>query len=574
MISGFLQKWTKLGNSLNTIFEICDIKASSFLKSIIPLTLLISFIDFLSISFLVPAITVFSGGSFGSYDLKSDTIISISIALALSFLFLKILILPLLVRLYMRRVLNLRRDISTGMVRLLVGSGNKDGFAEVVHSGINEINVVINRILIPLIDLSIELLVMIFISTSLIILDPKVGTSALICAIFGFWLIVRLTFSKLGQAGSGRAHWERVRIKKAKDYFFIFWQARMTGADETFLEKYRGSTQNSNNANLELHTFRALSKSLIESLFLCTVVGGIGYLYFFNPQLNITKALGIVAVVRLMPSVTRLMYSGQSIKFGYQTLLNIVSLSLRLKDSHDDLHQKPNTKLISNSDLAKENFEQNQSIVMRAENFAINNGETELYSGLNFELEIAGKTLVKGPSGIGKSSFFNSLTGRNTSAPQAVQIIIDGKTSVDNSYQHIALVEQDPYLFEGSLIENVILGAEFNKQIFDSCLRAANVVDFIELTQAENLEVSDLGANFSGGERARICVARALYQKKPILLLDETLASVPLNQAVSIMDSALKLQWVNSVIVVWHNLDTKKSLFDREISVGKDFKIT
>ena len=90
-----------------------------------------------------------------------------------------------------------------------------------------------------------------------------------------------------------------------------------------------------------------------------------------------------------MPSVTRLMYSGQSIKFGYQTLLNIVSLSLRLKDSHDDLHQKPNTKLISNSDLAKESFEQNQSIVMRAENFAINNGETELYSGLNFELEIA-----------------------------------------------------------------------------------------------------------------------------------------------------------------------------------------
>ena len=94
MISGFLQKWTKLGTSLNTIFEICDIKASSFLKSIIPLTLLISFIDFLSISFLVPAITVFSGGSFGSYDLKSDTIISISIAPCIIFSFLKILIFP------------------------------------------------------------------------------------------------------------------------------------------------------------------------------------------------------------------------------------------------------------------------------------------------------------------------------------------------------------------------------------------------------------------------------------------------------------------------------------------------
>jgi len=137
----------------------------------------------------------------------------------------------------------------------------------------------------------------------------------------------------------------------------------------------------------------------------------------------------------------------------------------------------------------------------------------------------------------------------------------------------VTFVEQDTYLFEGTLIENVAFSNDVDMARLIQCLKAALVDRFIALENISEVMVSDLGENFSGGEKARICVARALYQRCPIIIFDETLSSISEQDAILIMQNSLNLSWVSGVVVVFHSFINTK-IFERTISLGEGIKIS
>ncbi len=158
--------------------------------------------------------------------------------------------------------------------------------------------------------------------------------------------------------------------------------------------------------------------------------------------------------------------------------------------------------------------------------------ENAVLKGVSLTVPPGRTVALVGPSGSGKSTLVN-LTLRFFD-PDRGKILIDGQdikhVTVDSLRDVIALVTQDPVLFDDTIRANIAYGAKpiDEDQVIDAA-KAAAAHDFImSLPRGYDTRVGEAGGLLSGGERQRIAIARAIYKDAPILLLDEPTSSLEL----------------------------------------------
>jgi ABC-type multidrug transport system fused ATPase/permease subunit len=134
----------------------------------------------------------------------------------------------------------------------------------------------------------------------------------------------------------------------------------------------------------------------------------------------------------------------------------------------------------------------------------------------------------------------------------------------------VANIEQQVFLFEDTIKNNITLYKEYTDQEINEALEASGLADFVNnLKGGLNSILYDNGKNISGGERSRIVIARALLNKASILFMDEAFASLDMERAREIEKTILGLKDM-TVINVSHVIfkDTRE-LYDRVITVKK-----
>jgi ATP-binding cassette subfamily C (CFTR/MRP) protein 4 len=124
---------------------------------------------------------------------------------------------------------------------------------------------------------------------------------------------------------------------------------------------------------------------------------------------------------------------------------------------------------------------------------------------------------VIGPVGSGKSSLLMALLGE---MPNVTEGTIDMSGSV-------FYVSQEPWIFSATIEENILFGKAYVKDKFDDIISACSLTEDLEmLPNGQDTFIGEKGANLSGGQRARIGLARALYSDADIYLLDDPLSAV------------------------------------------------
>ncbi|ASY64963.1 Lipid A export ATP-binding/permease protein MsbA [Sinorhizobium sojae CCBAU 05684] len=191
--------------------------------------------------------------------------------------------------------------------------------------------------------------------------------------------------------------------------------------------------------------------------------------------------------------------------------------------------------------------------------FAYGNGD-EILKGVSFRAEGGKTTALVGPSGAGKSTII-SLIPRFYD-PQSGQILIDGqdiasvtKRSLRNG---IAYVSQQPYLFEGSIRDNIRYGRpDATDAEIEEAARLAYAHEFI-LAQPQGYDtpVGEHGVTLSGGQRQRLSIARALVRNAPILLLDEATSALDTESEAAVQKALDHAMSGRTVIVIAHRLST------------------
>ena len=222
--------------------------------------------------------------------------------------------------------------------------------------------------------------------------------------------------------------------------------------------------------------------------------------------------------------------------------------------------QRPQAKSI---ELKKEYLESLKDGI-ELKNLSFSYGEREILRDLNIKFKIGGKYALVGESGSGKTTILKLLLGQLQNYQGS--ILFDGKDSKDfneNSfYQQIAYIEQNVFLYNRTIRENITMGGDFTEaQIQDALEKSALSKELYKFDNGVDTIVGDNGNRLSGGQKQRVAIARALIHNRSILLVDEGTSALDKENAEAIEDTLLQGEGLTLILISHHLKEDKKRFF-------------
>jgi len=179
---------------------------------------------------------------------------------------------------------------------------------------------------------------------------------------------------------------------------------------------------------------------------------------------------------------------------------------------------------------------------------------------VSFKVEKGEKIALVGPSGAGKSTIV-SLLGR-LQTPGGGEVLADGVSigefDVGQWRERLAIVRQDPFLFDDTLFENVTVGnQDASQRDVELACEVAQVTEFLpELSNGYDTELGEDGTRLSGGQKQRVAIARALLKDADILVLDEATSELDSNIERDVYEGIRKRESEYATISIAHDLST------------------
>ena len=187
-------------------------------------------------------------------------------------------------------------------------------------------------------------------------------------------------------------------------------------------------------------------------------------------------------------------------------------------------------------------------------------GQRRILDGFNLTVEKGKRYLLKGPSGCGKTTAVNLLLGYYEVTDGS--ITIDGAALTD-PYGLMTVVRQEAVLFRDTLRHNLTMYRDISDDRLRLVLKSVGLDRF---AGSLDMLIAEGGSNFSGGEKKRICLARALLRDRPVLILDEPLANLDAETAERIEDLLLAIA-DKTILVVSHQFtESKLGSFDQVVN--------
>lgn len=184
--------------------------------------------------------------------------------------------------------------------------------------------------------------------------------------------------------------------------------------------------------------------------------------------------------------------------------------------------------------------------------------ESFILRDISFELPAGKKLAIVGISGSGKSTLLKTLLGFMDYCEGFITLggIPYSKLSMDTIRKQYSYVEQNPYIFNTSIRENLLIAdPQANDAVVKSALDNAQISDFInELPEGIKTSLGQFGYKVSGGEKQRLAIARALVKNSPVFLLDEPTAGLDVELEKKLVDAIYSYLKNRSCIWVTHRL--------------------
>jgi ATP-binding cassette subfamily C protein len=374
---------------------------------------------------------------------------------------------------------------------------------------------------------------------------------AIILITFGTIFLIS-TKNKLIYWGGLRHKYETKLINQIIETFDGIREVIIFGKRTLFTKLFKDVNKdkfNTENKNLNLSELPAffLEFSFGISIFCLIAYFSIGNNLTFDFE---TLLVFPLAAYRILPGINRILSSIQNINFNKKSVKNIKDI---LQNEFVNTDFKNNI-----------NFNEIESINFVNVSFSYNS-KHKVINQLNFTIKKNAILGIHGPSGSGKSTFIDLVSGLLT--PDSGSILINGLNLSNNnisSYQEcIGYVSQSAYMLQGTLIDNILFEDEdeynLNSELLLECCAKANI-DFVNLNLQSMREfiITDKGTNISGGQKQRIALARALYKKPEILILDEFTSALDNKNEEVLLDSIKSISMNKIIIIISH----KKSTLD------------
>lgn len=261
----------------------------------------------------------------------------------------------------------------------------------------------------------------------------------------------------------------------------------------------------------------------------------------------------MVAAIRLLPSIGRITNNVNNIQFFVPALESVYE-NVRLMKESD---KSGDTMTDDNGDC----LDFMDTLELSNIYYHYNDSDKPVLKGLNLTIHKGESVGIIGQSGAGKSTLADIILGLHI--PQEGMVRIDGRNIYDIPFGYskvIGYVPQNVYLVDGTIKENIAFGEPLD--LIDEgrvieALKMARLYEFV-MNSENGLDtiVGERGVKFSGGQRQRLAIARALYRKPQILILDEATSALDNETESAVMEQVEELQGAITLIIIAHRLST------------------
>lgn len=225
----------------------------------------------------------------------------------------------------------------------------------------------------------------------------------------------------------------------------------------------------------------------------------------------------------------------------------------------------PVEKLKSSETLSKtDKTKETEGVILSFKDitFAFSEDQKPLFKGLSFELKKGEVVGLVGPSGSGKTTLAKIALGFFQPQDGKVEVLGDSLSKDPIGLREfMAYVPQNPYLFAGTVRENLTLGdSSISDQRIIEVLKLANAWEFVaKLDKGLEADIAESGKDLSGGEKQRIALARAFLKNAELVILDEPTSALDNENQALINEAIERLCENSSSLVIAHRLSTLKN---------------
>ncbi len=293
-------------------------------------------------------------------------------------------------------------------------------------------------------------------------------------------------------------------------------------------------------------TFSTTTRMFDGIMYAAVVI--IGSLFMIKQYINAGDLVAyLLYVTTFIATVRRIIEFSEQFQRG----LTGIERFLQIMDADIEIFDQPG---------AQELKEPQGNIEFKNVSFEYPDDHNKVFSGLNLKIRSGEKIAFVGPSGGGKTTLCNliprfyDVTGG--------EIFLDGKNikeyTLKSLRDNIGMVQQDVYLFSGTVYENIAYGKPgASMDEVTEAAKKAGADEFIsELKDGYNTYVGERGVKLSGGQKQRISIARVFLKNPPIIILDEATSALDNESEFAVAKSLSKLSEGRTTVTIAHRLST------------------
>lgn len=425
----------------------------------------------------------------------------------------------------------------------------KNGSSQLIRNVNFKSALIVTQIFNPIIIIATELLLLIFIFFLLIIYQTKISLIIFFIILSISYLFFYISKPKLNTLSKQRLFYSKESFKFLHEIFSITREIIIYNVKKYFINKTILSFFSYLNIDRKINLIRNSAKIFFEYILIILIC-----LFLFlstkisNLNLNeviILAGLYLTAALKILPSVIKTNDAFQLINIGKKVL----------DDLFPDLEIKKNNNR-KNYKVRIKNFYNTIKIINLS--YKYEGASKNILNRINLSIKKKSITCIIGKSGSGKSTMLDLISGLIPHS--SGKIIIDNIEVNSKTYDWKNLIgycTQNVNLIDDSLIKNIILEKQINYkniQRANKILKECQLLDLkksIDETRTNNL-IGENARTLSGGEKQRINIARALFENKKIIILDEPTSSLDKNTENEIINLLKKLKKKYTLIIVTH----------------------